>query len=319
MAPSTVSRAFTRPGRVNAATRDHVLAVAERLGYAPNPAAQALESGRSNTVALVVPDITNPYFAGVIKGAERAAAAGRADPGARRHPGEPGPRGAARPAPRPGRRRVRADGLPDARPRAAADRGAQPGRAGQPGLHRPGQRGRRLRRGHPADRGPPRLARAPVVRVPGRAGRVLVGRAPLGGAAARPPAEHGLEATRVRALPPDPRLGTRRPPTPCSRTGPRRSWRTTTCWPSACSRGWPQRGVAVPEQVSVVGFDNVFGSDFCHPPLTTLAERTEEAGARAIAALGAAGRTAAPRTRPRGCCPPSSWCAPPAAGPVPAG
>ena len=51
-----------------------MLAVAERLGYAPNPAAQALESGRSNTVALVVPDITNPYFAGVIKGAERAAA-----------------------------------------------------------------------------------------------------------------------------------------------------------------------------------------------------------------------------------------------------
>ncbi len=45
------------------------------------------------------------------------------------------------------------------------------------------------------------------------------------------------------------------------------------------------RGVAVPGQVSVVGFDNVFGSDFCHPPLTTLAERTEEAGARAIAGL----------------------------------
>ena len=35
----------------------------------------------------------------------------------------------------------------------------------------------------------------------------------------------------------------------------------------------------------MVGFDNVFGSDFCHPPLTTLAERTEEAGAHAIAGL----------------------------------
>ena len=45
------------------------------------------------------------------------------------------------------------------------------------------------------------------------------------------------------------------------------------------------RGVPVPEQVSVVGFDNIFGSDFCHPPLTTLAERTEEAGARAITSL----------------------------------
>ena len=46
-----------------------------------------------------------------------------------------------------------------------------------------------------------------------------------------------------------------------------------------------ERRVAVPGDVSVVGFDNVFGSDFCHPPLTTLAERTEEAGARAIESL----------------------------------
>ena len=46
-----------------------------------------------------------------------------------------------------------------------------------------------------------------------------------------------------------------------------------------------ERRVTVPDDVSVVGFDNVFGSDFCHPPLTTLAERTEEAGARAIEAL----------------------------------
>jgi LacI family transcriptional regulator, repressor for deo operon, udp, cdd, tsx, nupC, and nupG len=62
VAPSTVSRTFSRPGRVNRHTRDHVVAVAERLGYAPNPAAQALESGRTRTIALLVPDITNPYF-----------------------------------------------------------------------------------------------------------------------------------------------------------------------------------------------------------------------------------------------------------------
>src|SRR5262245_47519156 len=70
VAPSTVSRSFTRPGRVNHRTRAHVLAVAEELGYRPNPAAQALESGRTKTLGLVVPDITNPYFAGLIKGAE---------------------------------------------------------------------------------------------------------------------------------------------------------------------------------------------------------------------------------------------------------
>jgi LacI family transcriptional regulator len=45
------------------------------------------------------------------------------------------------------------------------------------------------------------------------------------------------------------------------------------------------RRVDVPNDLSVVGFDNIFGADFCHPPLTTLAERTDDAGARAVEAL----------------------------------
>ena len=47
-----------------------------------------------------------------------------------------------------------------------------------------------------------------------------------------------------------------------------------------------ERGIDVPGQLSVVGFDNIFGSELCSPPLTTLAERTEDAGARAIQLLG---------------------------------
>ena len=60
-----------------------------------------------------------------------------------------------------------------------------------------------------------------------------------------------------------------------------------------------ERGVAVPEDVSVVGFDNIFGSDFCSPTLTTLAERTEDAGARAVEAVVAQAltRSAEPPTR----------------------
>ena len=46
-----------------------------------------------------------------------------------------------------------------------------------------------------------------------------------------------------------------------------------------------ERGQRIPEDVSVVGFDDVFGADFCHPTLTTLAERTEDAGARAVELL----------------------------------
>ena len=46
-----------------------------------------------------------------------------------------------------------------------------------------------------------------------------------------------------------------------------------------------ERGVRVPEQMSVVGFDNIFGSDFCGPPLTTLAELVRDAGGRAVDSL----------------------------------
>jgi LacI family repressor for deo operon, udp, cdd, tsx, nupC, and nupG len=48
----------------------------------------------------------------------------------------------------------------------------------------------------------------------------------------------------------------------------------------------------------VVGFDNIFGSELCTPAITTLAERTEDAGARAVELLGqqAYQRVAEPRS-----------------------
>ena len=75
VATSTVSRAFSSPTRVNAATRERVLAVAAELGYRPNPHARALLSGRNHTVAMVVSDITNPHYFELIRGAEMRARA----------------------------------------------------------------------------------------------------------------------------------------------------------------------------------------------------------------------------------------------------
>lgn len=72
---STVSRAFSRPDAVRAATRDHVLQVAARLGYSMNPLAQALRRGSSNLVPLIVPDITNPFFAELARATTAAAEA----------------------------------------------------------------------------------------------------------------------------------------------------------------------------------------------------------------------------------------------------
>lgn len=70
---STVSRAFSRPEAVNAATREHVRRVAEELGYTMSPLAQALRTKTSSFVPLLVPDITNPFYAELARTMAQAA------------------------------------------------------------------------------------------------------------------------------------------------------------------------------------------------------------------------------------------------------
>lgn len=60
---STVSRAFSRPEAVRAETREHVLRVAAELGYTMSPLAQALRSKTSTFVPLIVPNVSNPFYA----------------------------------------------------------------------------------------------------------------------------------------------------------------------------------------------------------------------------------------------------------------
>src|SRR3954453_19969942 len=74
VAPSTVSRAFSRPGRVNAAPAERVRQVAEELGYRANPLARAPSTARSHMLALVVSDVTNPFSSEIIRGAQTEAA-----------------------------------------------------------------------------------------------------------------------------------------------------------------------------------------------------------------------------------------------------
>ncbi len=78
VAVSTVSRALTQPERISPPTRARVQEVARRLGYRPNRIARAVVSGRTQMLAVLVPDITNPHHFGLIRGAEeRARAADR--------------------------------------------------------------------------------------------------------------------------------------------------------------------------------------------------------------------------------------------------
>jgi len=72
---STVSRAFHEPDIVRADTRERALEAAAALGYTPNRAARGLITGRTANVGLVVPDVANPFFPALIKGAQARARA----------------------------------------------------------------------------------------------------------------------------------------------------------------------------------------------------------------------------------------------------
>ncbi|WP_392669201.1 LacI family DNA-binding transcriptional regulator [Streptomyces sp. LN785] len=61
-------------GRVSAATAERVRAATEDLGYRPNLAARSLRLGRTRTALLVVPALTNEFFARVYTGAAAVAA-----------------------------------------------------------------------------------------------------------------------------------------------------------------------------------------------------------------------------------------------------
>ena len=67
---ATVSRVFSKPHLLRESTVAHVKEVASRLGYVPHHTAQALSTGRLGTIAVIVPDIANPFFPPVIRAAQ---------------------------------------------------------------------------------------------------------------------------------------------------------------------------------------------------------------------------------------------------------
>jgi LacI family transcriptional regulator len=76
VAASTVSRALSRPGRVNPITRQRIEDAARELNYVPNTQARALTSGRTETIAVLVSDVTNPFYFGLIRGTQNQLKAG---------------------------------------------------------------------------------------------------------------------------------------------------------------------------------------------------------------------------------------------------
>lgn len=69
----TVSRVINNKGEITPATRERVEGVIERLAYRPSAVARSLSTNRTQTLGLVVPDITNPFFPEIVRGAEDTA------------------------------------------------------------------------------------------------------------------------------------------------------------------------------------------------------------------------------------------------------
>jgi LacI family transcriptional regulator len=70
---STASRYFHKQGYVSADARKRIQSAAEQLGYRPNAVARSLRRRRTLTVALVVPEIENPFFTTISRGVEDVA------------------------------------------------------------------------------------------------------------------------------------------------------------------------------------------------------------------------------------------------------
>lgn len=70
VSPSTVSRILNGTATVSAAKRKAVEDAIKNMGFEPNPLAQSLKSGRSMTVGIVVQDISSPFFSEILRGVD---------------------------------------------------------------------------------------------------------------------------------------------------------------------------------------------------------------------------------------------------------
>ncbi len=71
---STVSRALGGSHDINAETRKAVVEMAGRMAYAPNQVAQSLRTNKTNTLGIIVPDLTTYFFSANLSGFQEVAA-----------------------------------------------------------------------------------------------------------------------------------------------------------------------------------------------------------------------------------------------------
>lgn len=271
VAVSTVSRALTNPDRVSRATREHVVAIARQLGYRASRAA-----GRHQMLAMLVPDITNPHNFALIRGAEaQARAAGYTLVlGDTQQQPDLESLHVERLAPTVDGVILLASRLPDEQLRDIADRTTvvlfnreMPGLASVVMETVDGSRQiveHLVALGH---RSIAYLAGPRNAWMTDERWRALAGAA----------ADAEVQITRL-----GPFLPTLDQGAAAADVGFASGATALIAFNDLLAIGVLQRlerrGVEVPGAISVVGYDDIFGSDFCHPPLTTVTGPLEQAG-----------------------------------------
>lgn len=283
VAASTVSRALSNPGRVNVATRERIEAAAASLSYVPSAHAQSLTSGRTGSVALLVPDIANPFYFDLIRGAQRQLrAAGYTQllvDTEESHDVEAETLDMMRKA---------ADGVILAASRLGDDRLIAAARR-QPLVT--------VNRDIP---GVPSV----IIDTPTGVRQALTHLHSLGHhrvAFVAGPSDSWSSARRWESLQDAAEelgidLNLLGPWAPNAAAGGAAADAVAASSVTACVvfndllaigmlTRLTERGIRVPDDLSIVGTDDIFGTEFCHPPLTTVAAPIEEAGRVAVTML----------------------------------
>lgn len=283
VAPSTVSRTFSRPGRVNAETAERIRQVATELGYRTNPLARALPTGRTSLLAIIVADVTNPFFFEILRGAEETAAkAGYTLLVADAQESVETEREALdRTLPMVEGIMLATSRMSDSAIRAAAKQRPivvlNRSMSDIPSVATDNARGMKRAVEHLAELGHSTityLAGPDASWANGVRWQVL----------SEATHELGIRSKRLGPFAP-------------TQAGGLSAARALADSPSTAAiayndliaiglmRGLISLGIRVPDDVSVVGFDNIFGSDFCTPQLTTVAAPLRQMGAVAVQTL----------------------------------
>lgn len=283
VAASTVSRALSTPDRVNVRTRQRIEAAAAQLHYIPNSQARALSSGRTGAVGVLVPDITNPFYFDLIRGTQlQLKAAGYTQLLVDTEESDEVEASTVE------QLRKSADGIIVAASRLTDD--ALLGAAAKMPLVTvnrdvPGVPAVLIDTPSATSQALDHLISLGHARIAYMAGPITSQSSTRRWTALSEAAEErGAEVLRLGPFAPMTQSG-------AAAADAAVNSRVTACiaFNDLIAIGMLQRlrerGIKVPQDMSIVGCDDIFGADFCNPPLTTMASPIEQAGRVAVSML----------------------------------